>query len=242
MTNSSVIRRKDMKEPDRFQTVASQAATWLAARKRHVAVAGVAALVVLVIVTVTAVVQSSRAEAAGKALAAMLDAVAGEVAATPPAGTLGRYFPSEEAKQRAVVAEAEKVAAGFAGTRPAALATLAAGDAHYQLKEWDASAKAYQRFLELTAGDDSLRFGALEGLALVAEAKGDLAGAAQGYERLGKEAPRFADRADLERARVLAAAGKADEAKAILTRFGESHKESSLAGQATQRLAQLGAK
>jgi hypothetical protein len=54
--------------------------------------------------------------------------------------------------------------------------------------------------------------------------------------------PGLADRADLAKARLLAAAGKKDEARQLLAGFGEAHKGSALSGEASERLARLGAK
>jgi tetratricopeptide (TPR) repeat protein len=242
MANSSVLSRKDMREPDRFQVVANQAAAWVAARKKQVALVGGAAALAIVGLAVVATVQSSRSEAAGNATSALLELVGAPVVATPSEGSTARTFPTEEAKERAVIAEADKVAAEHGGTRAGALAILVKGEALYALHEWDPAAAELERFLQAAPKDDSLRFGALGGLGLVAEAKGDLAGAAKAYERMAQDAPAFADRADLERARVLAAAGKKDEARQLLGAFAASHKDSPLAGQAAQRLADLGAK
>jgi tetratricopeptide (TPR) repeat protein len=241
MAKSSVIDRKDMKEPDKFQEAATQAASWMAARKKQVAAAGAVAVLVLLVVAVIAAVQGVRAESAGKALSGLLRTVAGDISAVAIPGSPNPSFPTQEAKQRAVVAQADAVVAQHGGTRAGALAQLAKGDAHYALREWDAAAQAYDAFLKDAPADDSFRFGALEGLALVAEAKNDLAGAAAAYERMAREAPRFADRADLARARVLAAAGKVADAKALLTGFAEKHKESMLTASASQQLASLGA-
>ncbi len=70
--------------------------------------------------------------------------------------------------------------------------------------------------------------------------KGNLDAAAAAFVRFGREAPAFSDRADLDRARVLAAAGKTAEAKDLLAAFGEKHKESQLTVEASERLARLG--
>ena len=242
MANPTVVSRKDMKEPDAFQAVASQAAAWIVARRKPVVVAGAAVVAVVVIAAVVLSIQSVRGANAGKAIAALLETVNAPVIATPPAGYTGKTFPDEAARLRAVVEQAGPVIASFGTTEGGSVAILARGDAHFGLKEWDAAAKDYDQFLAVSAKDDNLRFSALEGLALVAEAKGDTAAALAGYERLAKEAPRFADRADLERARLLAAAGKAAEAKELLGKFAANHKESPLAGDAAQRLAQLEAK
>jgi tetratricopeptide (TPR) repeat protein len=240
MSKSTVIDRKDMKEPDRFQEVATQAASWMVSRKKQVAVAGAIAVAALALVAVVAIVQERRDDTAGEALGALLEAAGAEISSVPD-GSPGPSFATEEAKQRAVIAEADGLLARFGSARPAQLAALVKGDAHYELREWDQAAQAYDRFLKDAPADDPLRFGALEGAALVAEAKGDLAGAAQAYERMAKEAPRYADRADLARARVLATAGKVAEAREILAAFSGRHKESILTPQASQELTRLGA-
>ncbi len=170
----------------------------------------------------------------------LLAAMGGEISSVPLPGLPGPFYPTEEAKQRAVVTAAEQVMGEHGGTPAAALAALAAGDAHLRLKEWDAAKAAYERFLSGAAKGDSLRFGALEGLGLAEEGKGNLDGAAQAYGRLGREVPSFADRADLDRARVLVAAGKTAEAKDLLAKFSDAHKDSQLTAEAAERLARLG--
>jgi tetratricopeptide (TPR) repeat protein len=197
---------------------------------------------VLVVLIVLSAAQTRRAERSGAAASDLLDAMGGEISSVPLPGFPGPFYPSEEARQRAVVAAAERVLAEHAGSGAAELAALAKGDAHLRLREWDLAKAAYERFLADARKDDSLRFGALEGLALAAEGAGNLEGAAQAYERLAREAPAFADRADLERARVLARAGKAAEAKELLAAFGDRHKESLLTAEASQQLARLGGK
>jgi tetratricopeptide (TPR) repeat protein len=240
MSKSTVISRKDMKEPDKFQEAATQAASWLANRKRHVVLAGGAAVAVVLVVAIVALVQGRREASAGTAGAELLAAVAGTVAQVQDPGAPGPSFPTEEAKQRAIVAAADRLLARYSGTGPGDLALLSKGDAHYALREWDAAKDAYEKFLGAAPSKDSLRFGALEGLGLVAEAKGDLEGAVKAYERMAKDAPAFADRADLERARVLEQAGKGAEAKTILAGFAKSHEKSLLVPEAAQRLVRLG--
>ncbi len=240
MSKTDVLTRKDMKEPDKFQVAATQAASWLAARRRHVVVAGAVAVAVVVLLAVLSALRTRRDEQAGAAAADLLSVMSGEVSAVPIPGVPGPFFATEDARQRAIVAAAERVQADHGGTPAASLAALAAGDAHLRLKEWDAAKAAYERFLAGAARDDSLRFGALEGVGLAEEGKGNLDAAAAAYERLGREAPAFSDRADLDRARVLAAAGKTAEARQLLAAFSEKHKESQLTAEASDRLARLG--
>lgn len=237
---TTVMTRKDMKEPDKFQATAGQAAGWMASHGRTVLYALVAVFVVVVLVLVVSAWRSSRAEDAGEALAEVAAAMQGEISSVPLPGVQGPFFKDEQEKQRAVLAAAEKVRQGFGGTAAAHTATLAAGDAHFKLGEWDAALAAYQAYAADAGKGDSLLFGALEGIALAEEAKGNLDAAAQAYERLAREVPAQADRADLERARILVRAGKAEEAKALLRAFPDTHKDSALTGDAADRLARLG--
>jgi tetratricopeptide (TPR) repeat protein len=242
MSKTEAITRKDMKEPDKFQQAATQAASWIASRRRHVAIAGAVAVGLLVAIAVLAALQGRRDERAGAAASDLLQTMGGEITAVPLPGFPGPFYESEEARQRAIVAAADRVLAEHGGSGAAELAALAKGDAHLRLREWDLAKAAYERFLADADRDDSLRFGAVEGLGLAGEGKGDLEAAAQAYERLGREAPAFADRADLERARVLERAGKIEPAKELLATFQQRHEESPLAGEAAARLARLGGK
>lgn len=240
MSKSDVLTRKDMKEPDKFQQAATQAASWIAARRRRVVLIGAIAVGLVLVVAIASAIQTRRVERAGAAAADLLTIVTGEVSAVPLPGFPGPFFPSEEAKQRAIVSAAERVLAEYGGTPAANLAALSAGNAHLKLKEWDAAKTAFERYLGDAPKVDSLRFGALEGIGLAEEGKGNLDAAAVAYDRLAREVPAFADRADLDRARVLAAAGKTSEAKDLLASFSEKHKESQLTAEASERLARLG--
>lgn len=242
MSKSEAISRKDMKEPDKFQQAATQAASWIATRRRHVVLAGAIAVGALVVLAVLAALQARRAERAGAAASDLLATMGGEISSVPLPGLPGPFYPSEEARQRAIVAAADQVLAEHGGSGAGELALLAKGDAHLRLRDFDAARAAYERFLSEAGSDDTLRFGALEGIALAAEGKGDLEAAAKAFERLGRDAPAFADRADLERARVLAKAGKEADAKELLSKFSERHKESLLTTEAAERLARLGGK
>jgi tetratricopeptide (TPR) repeat protein len=242
MSKTDVISRKDMKEPDKFQQAATQAAGWIAQRRRHVVMAGAAVVTVVVALAILQAVNTNREERAGAAAAELLATMSGEISAVPLPGLPGPFFATEQEKQRAILDSAQKVLAAHAGTGAARIATLAIGDAQLRLKAFDDAKAAYERFLADAPKDDSLRFGALEGIAIAEEAKGNLDAAVAAYDRLASEVPAFSDRADLERARVLAKAGKVADAKAVLAAFGDRHKESLLTADASERLARLGGK
>jgi tetratricopeptide (TPR) repeat protein len=242
MSNPSAISRKDMREPDRFQVVANQAAAWVAARKKLVATVGGIAVVAIVAVGVVLGIQNRQLEISGQATSGLLAIASAQVIDPAPKDSKEQTFPTEEAKNKAIVAEADKVLAAHGVVKGTLLAVMLKGDAHLALKEWDAAAAQFNRYLTEAPADDSLRFSALENLGLVAEQKGDLAGALAAYQRLAKEAPPFADRADLDQARVLVLQGKAEEAKQLLTKFGDNHPKSLLSREATQELQKLGGK
>jgi tetratricopeptide (TPR) repeat protein len=240
MAKTPEMSRKDMKEPDQFQQVAGQAAGWLTGHKNQsLVVAGAVAAVVLLVGVVTSV-REHGAEKVGGLLSAVYQAAGGEVSPIPVPGYAGPLFASDAARQKAVLEAAGKVIAEASGSPQAALATLAKGDAHYRLGEWDQAAAAYQSYLAAAGKGEALRFGALEGLALVAEAKGNAEAAQAAWATLASEAPAFADRADLEKARLLAGAGKAAAARKLLAGFAEAHQGSPLASEAASRLAALG--
>jgi tetratricopeptide (TPR) repeat protein len=231
------LTRKEMKGPDKFQVAASEAASWMASRQKQI-VGGV--VVALAVVAIVIGIQSWREGAKAKAgadLYKVIDAASGEVSAVPLPNVDRPVYKTEEEKQKAVLAEADKVRQRHAGTRIALTASLLEGGAHLALKDWDKAIAAYQRYLDGAPADDSLRFGALDGLARAQEGKGDLDGAARTWEKAGGVAF-FKDRAALERARVLARAGKVDDAKKALEGVA---KESPLSGEAQERLARLGA-
>jgi tetratricopeptide (TPR) repeat protein len=242
MSKSAELSRKEIKQPDQFQAAAGEAASWLTGHRRQSLVIGGALLIVLVVALAITGYRERRSAGAAALLSEVYRAAGGEISAVPLPGVPGPFFPSDGARQKAVAQAAEKVLAEYPGTSQAALAGLARGDAQLRLGEFEAAAASYQGYLTATGRSDSFRFSALEGLALAAEGKGDVAGALAAWIRLGAEVPAQADRADLERARLLAASGQVDEARALLASFADVHKTSMLTGDAAERLARLGGK
>jgi tetratricopeptide (TPR) repeat protein len=242
MSNSTVVTRKDMKEPDKFQAAAGQAASWMAGHRKGVITAIAVAVAAAVLLVAVSTWQAQRTEKAGAALSEVLRVAGGEITAVPLPGLPGPFYKDVAERHRAVLDAARNVREGFAGSEAATQAALLAGDAHLGLREWDAAVGAYNDYLTNAGAKDPLRFGALEGLAMAEEGRGKLDAAAATYERLAKEVPFYADRGELERARVLAALGQGDEARKLLEGFAERHAESALVGEAAERLARLGGK
>jgi hypothetical protein len=240
MSKSAEMSRKEMKGPDQFQAVAGEAASWLTGHRRTATLVGGALVVVLV--AGLAISWNSERKSAGAAalLSEVYRAAGGEISPVPMPGLPGPFFATDAVRQKAVIDAANRLLNEYPGTRPAALAELAKGDAHLRLGELEAAASGYQTYLATARPTDSFRFSALQGLALVAEGKGDLEGALAGWAKLGGEVPAMSDRADLERARLLVAVNRPDEARGLLVGFGDVHKNSPLSGEASDRLARLG--
>ncbi len=242
MSKTEVITRKEMKGPDRFQVAAAEAAGWAKAHEKQIAGGVVAALVVVAAVLGVGQYLQAREAKAGALLYRALDAADGELSSVPLPGVQKPIFQDDAQRQQAVLAAVDDLRRQYPSSEAARTAGLLAADAQLRLGKADDAAAAYQGWLSRAGADDSLRFAALEGLASAHEAKGDLAAAAEDYARLGREAAFYKDRAELERARVLARAGKVDEARKVLSTFAEDFKDSPLRTEAQERLVRLGGK
>jgi tetratricopeptide (TPR) repeat protein len=235
------LSRKEIKGPDQFQVAATQAAGWMAERRKQVVIGGVTVLAVAVLVTVLVNARASREREAGALLYRVVEAAGGEISSVPLSGVPAPLFKTDEERQRAVIDAAQKVRDRHAGSRAATTATLMMGHAQYRLGEWDKALESYRAFLGAAPSDDSMRFAALDGVAHALEAKGALDEAVKAWDEAAS-VKSYADRAALEKARILTKAGKPDEARQILTGFAEQHKESPLRAEAAEQLARLGGK
>ncbi len=232
------LTRKEMKGPDRFQVAAADVASWMAKRQKQLILGAGVLVATAAVAAVASYMMDAGREKAGGLLYKAIDAASGEVSSVPLPNFDHPVYKTLEEKERAVIEAAGKVRERHAGTRAAATAALLEADAHVALGEWDKAVAAYQSYLAGAPADDSLRFGGLDGLARAQEGKGDLDAAAATYEKAAAIAF-FKDRAVLERARLLAKAGKKDEAKKALETIA---KESPLEAEAQERLARLGVK
>jgi tetratricopeptide (TPR) repeat protein len=232
------LTRKEMKGPDRFQVVASEVAAWVVKRQKQLVFGVVGLFVVALIgIGISLIVESGHAKAA-QALYAAIDAASGEVSSIPLPNLNAPVYKTRDDKEKAVLEAAAKVRQGYSGTRASSTAALLEGDAQLSLGHFDEAIAAYRSFLAEVAPGDSLRFGGLDGMARAQEGKGDLDGAIATY-RTATELPAFKDLAQIELARVLAKAGKKDDAKKALEAVS---KDSPFETMAQERLAKLGGK
>jgi len=234
------LTRKEMKAPDAFQTAAAKAAAWLTGKQKTIVAAVVGALVLVAIVLGAMGWWDSRKGSAGALLYRTLDDADGQISSVPLPGVSVPLFPSTEAQYRAVLGRADELRKTYPSTEAARTAALAAAAANLRLAAWDAAIADYESYLAKAPPKDSLSFLAVEGVGRAREAKGDLPGALAAFEKLQAQTPARADRAALERARLLARSGKPDEATKILQAFPQDFKESQLRPEADAQLAALG--
>ena len=236
--HAAELTRKDMKAPDAFQTAAGKAAAWISGKQKGIVAAVVGALVVVAVVLGAMAWMDSRKNAAGALLYRTLDDADGQISSVPLPGVFVPIFPNVEAQNRAVLGRADELRKSYPSTDAARTAALAAAAANLRLAAWDAAIADYESYLAQATPKDSLSFLAIEGIARAKESKGDLPGALAALDRL--QTPSRADRAALERARLLARSGKPDEARKILVAFAQDFKDSQLRPEADKQLAALG--
>ena len=194
MSKTDVITRKDMKEPDKFQVAASQAASWTVGRRRPVVAAGAAAARPR-LRRCSRRLQAQRQKEAGAAALALLGAMGGDIPRCRCPGRPGRSTPPRRRASR-------RSWPRRTGRRPPTghrprwrSPQLALADAHYKLRAYDAAADAYQKSSPPRPRTTRSASARSRGSGWWPRPRAISAGAVAAYERLGQEAPKFADRA-----------------------------------------------
>jgi tetratricopeptide (TPR) repeat protein len=237
------MTRKELRAPDALQRAGLEARHWLEGREKQVVVIVVALLVVafvpLVVREVSSRAQRRAEDALGMALVPLTRPVA-EPGQTPPPDVpeTQKPFGSQKEKDEAIVTSLSRFREEYRGTRSAATAALAFGQALYRLGRHDEALKAFDAFLAEAPRDDLLRATALEGKGYAFEAKGQLDEASKSYEELSRlEKTDFLDGMGLfHRARILILQGKKEEAAKALSEIPPAFPESAAARLATERM------
>lgn len=189
------IDRKALRQPDEFQTLSTQAGTWVR-EHQTLALAALAAVAVLIVVAaLVSRVRASRTQAAAvdfRAAHEMFEA--------------GKY--PEAAKAFGDLADA------YASTPFGTLGTLYRGHALLRQGDGTAAVGAYQNFLASAVVSPDLRQEALMGLATAREKTGDTAGAREAYAQAAEGPGPFRTDALLAGARLDEAQGRTAEAHA----------------------------
>ena len=198
-TKRSRFRRKDLRQPDEFETLTGRALAW--ARDRQQIVLGVlaAAAAVALVALVVSRVGASRAAAAGDAFR-------------------GAYATFQAGKFTEAADAFSTVAHDYPRTAFGRLAGLYRGHALARQAAAGDAATAYTEYLA-TSPEAYLRQEALAGLGRAREASGDAAGALEAYSEAGGLGGPFRSDALLSAARLHEAAGRPDQAREIYARL-----------------------
>ena len=220
MATRHKISRKELKQPDEFQTVFETAALFFELHLTEVLLGAAALLVVVAIALSFLYYEAQR----GRAASARFDQALSELQG-------GKYE------------SAEKDLSSLADDEPhravGRLANLYLANAYLAQKE---PAKAREALLRYLAGDDAsvFRDAALEDLAVTYEELGDYKQAEATYRQASAiEGPEQA-RAELGMARMLQKQGKRDEAVAVYRDFLAQHPYAPERTLVMETLAQLG--
>ena len=235
---SKTLTKQDLKQPDEFITWGTRAAAYA---EKHIAIVVIGTLIPLVVVGGVFAMNYGREqteiEAAGK-LYAGEKKLAGD-AQGPMRGMHipGMNDPKPE-DQQAAIAAFQQVAKDYPGSKAERRAHLLAADTFYGMEKFDDAAKEYDA---VSGGTDIERYYALSGKAHALEGKQAWDDAVSSYRKIVDD-PASLDRdiATLDLSRVLAKAGKADEAKTLLGKFAADSPNSALKEDASSKLTDLG--
>ncbi len=221
MATRHKISRKELKQPDEFQTVFETAALFFDLHVTEVLL-GAAALLVIVAIALSFFYYEARR---GRAASARFDQALSEIQG-------GKYEAAEK--------ELSSLAADEPHRAVGRLANLYLANAYLAQKD---PAKAREALLRYLAADDAsvFRGAALDDLAVTYEELGDYKQAEETYRQASAiEGPEQA-RADLGMARMLQKQGKRDEAVAVYRDFLAQHPYAPERTLVTETLAELGA-
>ncbi len=241
--SSDKLSRKEVREPDPFVRVA--ASYWSKLMEHPKALVGVLGVVVVAFLAVafTSHFAGKKADAAGGALSRAMETARRPVANSqePTLDTELPKFNSYKEKNEELAKQLEQVRKDFAGTEAAATATLFLADAELQLGKLDEASGHYNDYLSATKPGEPLRALAYEGLGYAQEAKKAYDPAASAFEKMGQEAQgdSLRARAAYQRARVLEAQGKKQEAADAFQKLKDEFKDAPAAQDASERLALL---
>jgi outer membrane protein assembly factor BamD (BamD/ComL family) len=215
------LTRKDLRQPDEFQTLSRQALDFVEAN-RNAVVAALGALIVLLLAIVAYRMISQSREASAS------------VAYTEARALLTEKKYSEAATKF------DEIATDYGGTSYGPLATLERGNALLLADQAADAAAAYERFLQSSPPTDYLRQLAQTRLGYALEKLGKSADAERSFSTAAAKPGPFKAEALFGAARNAEAAGNAEQAKGFYTQLLEQHPTTEYRQVASAHLIALG--
>jgi tetratricopeptide (TPR) repeat protein len=235
-TTTTKLDKRDLKTPDEFMNWGSRAAQYVAENAAFVI--GTTIVLLLVIAGGFGWMHQQKqreVEASGKLYEAE------KLLAGDGGSMFGMVLPGtvKDEDKRKAIEVLDKVAADYDGLAAARRARLKAGDVHLELGEYDAAIAAYEKALPGAASEEI--FYAQSGMGRAYESKKAWDDAASAYRKIVEDdLGVMRDLATLDLARVLIKSDKKEEARVLLSSFGEKFKDSSLKNDAEKELARVG--
>lgn len=215
------LTRKDLRQPDEFQTLSRQALEWVD-ENRNAVIATLAAVIVLLLAIVAYRMISQSREASASS-----------------AYTEARALLTEKKYGDAAV-KFEDIASRYGSTSYGPLAILERGNALLLADQPADAASAYERFLQSSPPTDYLRQLAHTRLGYAQEKLAKPADAERSFTTASAEPGPFAAEALFGAARNAEAAGNAEKAKDLYTQLLKEHPTSEFHEVASAHLAALG--
>jgi tetratricopeptide (TPR) repeat protein len=242
-TKTEKIRQKELRQPDTFQRVGSEARDWLIQRQKFIGIA-VAVLILggVGVAIASEVSQRSEAKASqalGQALAVLERPVEG--VEPPQPGDTEPPFKTLKDRDTELVKALTDFRKAHGGTRSAVTAALALGKAQFRLGNYGEAQSAFADYLKGAPENDPLRAGALEGQGYAFEAEGKHEEAIKAFEQMGKAGggEYLVGMGDYHKGRMLILQGKKEEAAQVLSKVSTDHANTAAARMAGERLAVL---
>lgn len=227
---AKIDRKKLLKEPDEFLTFSDRAVRWGKDHLRALAITGGALVLALALVLGIQAYLNYRQSQGSQALANAFGAYAEAV--------MGQVEPAQAAE---AVKGLEAVVAQYGTTEAGAQASLALGDLHLRLEQYEAAEKVLQTLSDEPSLPSELAPLAWRGLGQAQEGQKKFAEAAEAYQGAQRVAgKRLGDLCQLDRARVLAAAGQTAQAQEILRELAAQSQDMTVSQVARLRLVDLG--
>jgi len=215
------LTRKDLRQPDEFQTLSRQAIDFVEANRNAVMAALAAVIVLLLAIVAFRMISQSREASASVAY------------------TEARALLTAKKYGDAAV-KFEDVASRYASTSYGSIAILERGNALLLADQAADAAAAFEKFLQSSPPTDYLRQLAHAQLGYAQEKLGKPADAERSFATAAAEPGPFAAEAMFGAARTAEAAGNADKAKDLYSQLLEKYPQSEYRDVASAHLVALG--
>jgi len=239
---SKKLSRKDLKQPDEFQTKGERALEHLHENRNKYFLVIIAIIAVAGLVSGANAFWTYRQGKISKHYANAMEAYTAPVVAMGEKDKPeGLSFPSDETKYMEALRRFGEISSSYSSSSYGELSVFYAGNCHFKLKRYDKAAEAYAKFIdEAGSSMESIVFLAHNNMAQSLEMKGELDKAYAEYQILiDEDAELWKEQAYFFQAYILEKQEKKEDAVKKLEKLLEEYPETSLKAKAEKRLMVL---